>query len=336
LLRRDIIDIIAYGKKRNLWVVVGTNGVLISESLANVLKKAGARGLALSLDALDHEVHDRFRRVKGAWQNTVNGAAILNSVGLPFIVQTTVGKHNIHELSSIAEFAFETLKAKVFNLYFLVQSGRGTYVSDLSPSEYNSVLSTLQKIQKEFDGKMMVNAKCAPHFFKTLYESDPQSKFLKQYSAGAGGCPAGTHYMGIRPNGDMTPCPYLPVFGGNLKEVPLADIWNHSPEFVQIRDREKLCGRCGNCEFSGACGGCRARAYGTTTDFMNEDPLCDYAPGKYARNGINSIDSIQYGIGESAPSEVVWEEEALVRLTKIPAFVRGMVKKRILTHCQKK
>ena len=62
-------------------MVVGTNGVKITENLARILQREGVRGLSLSLDALDAERHDAFRRVRGAWQNTVEGAKILARVG---------------------------------------------------------------------------------------------------------------------------------------------------------------------------------------------------------------------------------------------------------------
>ena len=133
LLRRDILEIVQRAAERGLWVVVGTNGVRITENVAQRLAEAGARGLSLSLDALDPDRHDRFRKVRGAWQNTVEGAGILNRTGLPFIVQTTAGSHNLGELEAIADFAHERLAAKVWNLYFLVPTGRGQFVSDITP-----------------------------------------------------------------------------------------------------------------------------------------------------------------------------------------------------------
>src|SRR6187551_1330518 len=247
LLRRDILEIVRRAAERGLWVVVGTNGVRISENVAQRLAEAGARGLSLSLDALDPGRHDHFRKVRGAWQNTVEGAAILNRTGLPFIVQTTAGAHNLGELEAIADFAHDRLAAKVWNLYFLVPTGRGQFVSDMTPAQYDEVLDSLYRIQRKYERRMLVNAKCAPHYIKTVLEnaggeSDPK---IRTYSGGAGGCPAGTHYMGIRPNGDVTPCPYLPVFGGNLRQAALADLWTSSEVFTGIRHRSSLGGRCG-------------------------------------------------------------------------------------------
>ena len=207
---------------------------------------------------------------------------------------------------------------------------------------------------------MLVNAKCAPHYIKTVLEnasgqtepastdgefaratSWPGSSPIRTYSGGAGGCPAGTHYMGIRPNGDVTPCPYLPVFAGTLRNSSLADLWTSSELFTDIRRRTSLGGRCGECEMNGHCGGCRARAYGMTGDLMAEDPLCTHTPGKFAGSPLLAIQSrasvgtstIHYGA--ESTTTIAWDDAAAARMKKIPAFVRGMVVKAVEDSCRK-
>ena len=357
LLRRDILQIVQRAAERGLWVVIGTNGVRITENLAARLAEAGARGLSLSLDALDPDRHDRFRRVRGAWQNTVDGAQILNRAGLPFIVQTTAGSHNRDELDAIADFAHERLAAKVWNLYFLVPTGRGQFVSDMTPGQYDEVLAALYRIQRKYDRRMLVNAKCAPHYIKTVLEmGDPETR-TRIYSGGAGGCPAGTHYMGIRPNGDVTPCPYLPVFAGSLRSASLTDLWTSSELFAGIRRRAALGGRCGECEMNAHCGGCRARAYGMTGDLMAEDPLCTHTPGKFAGSpllvlrspselrrfreegsvpGAGSIAAPVLEYGPESPATIAWDDGAAERMKRIPAFVRGMVVRAVEDSCRKR
>jgi len=384
LLRRDILEIVQRAAERELWVVVGTNGVRITENLAQRLAAAGARGLSLSLDALDPDRHDRFRNVRGAWRNTVEGAAILNATRLPFIVQTTAGSHNLDELEAIADFAHDRLAAKVWNLYFLVPTGRGQFVSDITPAQYDQVLDALYRIQHKYDGRMLVNAKCAPHYIKTVLEqasrpaapgstdtsgrqgddgpgasaaglSSPGPTRIRTYSGGAGGCPAGTHYMGIRPNGDVTPCPYLPVFAGSLRSASLDELWTSSELFTEVRRRTSLGGRCGACEMNGHCGGCRARAYGMTGDLMAEDPLCTHVPGTFAGSpllaarrspdqsegegnrlsaaALQRLPALEYG--PESPTMIAWDEAATARMKKIPAFVRGMVIRAVEDTCRK-
>jgi radical SAM protein with 4Fe4S-binding SPASM domain len=353
LLRRDILPIVRRAHERGLWPVVGTNGVTITDNVARRLRESGARGLALSLDALDPERHDRFRAVRGAWENTVRGAAILKDEGLPFLIQTTVGKHNVGELEAIAAFACDRLEARVWNLYFLVPTGRGPFVSDISSAEYDEVLSSLARLQKEYAGRMLVNAKCAPHFVRTAFQAGARegdaaagdaaanpAPFLKVFSGGAGGCPAGTHYFGIRPNGDVTPCPYLPQFAGNLKSERLADLWTDSEVFTRLRKREDLGGRCGACELQAHCGGCRARAYGLTSDVMAEDTLCTHEPGRFSDSPLLKTTAatrpaapIEYGAPTTAT--LAWDEEARARMSRIPAFVRGMVVRAVEDSCRK-
>jgi AdoMet-dependent heme synthase len=379
LLRRDILEIVRRASERGLWVVIGTNGVSITENLARRLADAGARGLSLSLDALEPDRHDSFRKVRGAWRNTVEGAEILNRTGLPFIVQTTAGSHNLGELDAIADFAHDRLAARVWNLYFLVPTGRGQFVSDITPAQYDEVLAALYRIQRKYDGRMLVNAKCAPHYIKTVLQNSgahtdpsqtgaplgqgyggqaeaarapswPGSSPIRTYSGGAGGCPAGTHYMGIRPNGDVTPCPYLPVFAGTLRSSSLADLWTSSDLFADIRRRTSLGGRCGECEMNSHCGGCRARAYGMTGDLMAEDPLCTHTPGKFAGSPLLTLLGaqkarpdgppappglmIEYG-PESPPTTIEWDDAAAARMKKIPVFVRGMVVKAVEDSCRR-
>ena len=374
LLRRDILEIVRRASERGLWVVVGTNGVSITENLARRLAEAGARGLSLSLDALDPDRHDRFRMVRGAWRNTVEGAEILNRAGLPFIVQTTAGSHNLGELDAIADFAHERLAARVWNLYFLVPTGRGQFVSDITPAQYDDVLASLYRIQRKYERRMLVNAKCAPHYIKTVLENarplgsgqdgadtistdagspvdaaqgEPGAALsrIRTYSGGAGGCPAGTHYMGIRPNGDVTPCPYLPVFAGTLRSSSLADLWTSSKLFADVRRRTSLGGRCGECEMNAHCGGCRARAYGMTGDLMAEDPLCTHTPGRFAGSpllamrggasiaGAPGTAAIEYGA--ESPRTIAWDDAADARMKRIPAFVRGMVVRAVEESCRK-
>jgi radical SAM protein with 4Fe4S-binding SPASM domain len=347
LLRRDVLEIVRRAADRGLWVVVGTNGVRVTENVARRLAEAGGRGLSLSLDALDPDRHDSFRKVRGAWQNTVEGAEILHRTALPFIVQTTAGSHNMGQLDAIADFAFDRLAAKVWNLYFLVPTGRGQYVSDMTAAQYDDVLASLYRIQGKYQGRMLVNAKCAPHYIKTVLEQgDTESRPIRTYSGGAGGCPAGTHYLGIRPNGDVTPCPYLPVFAGSLRHSSLTELWSSTDLFTAIRRRASLGGRCGECELNSHCGGCRARAFGMTGDLMAEDPLCTHTPGTFAgspllppRRGPAEGEAfrgpavIEYG--PEAPATIAWDDAASERMKRIPAFVRGMVVKAVEDTCRR-
>ena len=132
---------------------------------------------------------------------------------------------------------------------------------------------------------------------------------------------AGTQYCRIAPEGDVTPCPYMTVVAGNLREQSFGEIWRDSPVLQDLRDPKRLKGRCGRCEFNELCGGCRCRAQAFYGDYLQEDPGCRYQPtGRSLRS-----------------SEILWDTEALARLERIPlAFIREKVKRGLEAHAERK
>lgn len=343
LLRPDLVKLTSAATERGFFVVVGTNGLPLSRQLLQSLKEAGMKGMGVSLDAASPEIHDSFRRrpqsgprqppcwpagpessplsqTTGAWSTTMKGMTLLHELEIPFIVQTTVTGENHSTLPQIVALALER-GAKVHNLYFLVPTGRGRCLSSLSLEQHETLLHTLLDLQREYDGKILLNVKCAPHFQRVLYQDNPSSPYLKGFKE-TGGCPAGIQYCGITPEGNVTPCPYLPLYGGNLREKRFQEILR-SPLFEAMKARSLLQGRCGKCEFALMCGGCRARAFAVTGEPLASDPLCPYDPGEEQRSPIQLTQSATYG--QETAFHLQWASEARERIEKVPAFVRGTV-----------
>ena len=110
------------------------------------------------------------------------------------------------------------LGARVVNLFFLVCTGRGEEMTDITPQQYEEVLTYLVDVQQQYPD-MLVRARCAPHFKRIAYERDPNSPITKATGYMGGGCLAGTNYARVTPEGNLTPCPYMPVTAGNLRDV---------------------------------------------------------------------------------------------------------------------
>ena len=324
LLRPDILKISDYAARTGFLVVMGTNGVLLNDETVQRMSDHGVAGAGISLDAVDPVNHDKFRGMEGAWEGTMNGVEALKRANLDFLVQTSVTRWNYDEIPQIVDFAYE-LGAKVFNLYFLVRTGRGKTVMDITPAQYETMLSTLFELQAKYRGKMLVAAKCAPHYKRVIYEQQSDSPFLQAYPSGT--CPCGIYYCRITPEGDLTPCPYMPVSVGNLKTDSFATLWNQSKVFQELRDRKLLEGKCGVCEFRDVCGGCRARAYAATDNYLAEDPSCDYQPGQAGETNIKFEKTTPFAA--ETDYELQWTEAAQQRLDRVPSFARGMVTKSV-------
>ncbi len=329
LLRKDIHDLASYASKKGMMVVVGTNGNMIDDDIAKRLKESGVTGIGISLDSVKPALHDRFRGLRGAWDDTLNGIESCRRQGIEFQIQTTVTRENFHEIPDIVEFSYK-LGARVFNLFFLVCTGKGQELTDITPRQYDQALHQLYEIQNKYYGKMMVGAKCAPHYRRIVYEHDAASPLVRAY---AGGCPAATHYCRITPEGDVTPCPYMPNISGNVREKSFVEIWNNTADFQTLR-YESLNGRCGVCEFKYICKGCRARALANTGNQMDEDAWCDYAPGKYGSTAIQLAPSETFGVDEDFTMS--WSPDAKSIIKQIPSFSRGMVIKNVERYASNK
>lgn len=311
LLRKDIYEIARYASSHGIWVVMGTNGVLVTDKVAEKMVECGVKGVGISIDSLDPEKHNGFRGGPDAWKYSVKALEICRAHNLEVLVQTTVMDMNREEIADMIEFAYEK-GAWAFNLYFLVQTGRGQEMNDLSAETTEDILTDLVDLQDDYR-PMLVRSKCAPQFKQIAYENG-------RGGLESGGCMAGTRYCRITPGGDVTPCPYMDLAVGNVLEQSFAEIWQTAPELRDLRKPAKLKGRCGNCEFKELCGGCRCRAYAATGDYLQEDPACRYQP-----------------TGQSLDEpDVVWTTNARERLERIPIrFIRDKVEKGVEQYAQR-
>jgi len=320
LLRRDLTEIAQYASSNGATVVVGTNGTLLTDERIAALKQAGVRGVAVSVDSLRPSYHDNFRHGRGALADVQAALGRLRAARLDFIVQTAVTKGNRAELDRLVAWSADE-GAVSFNCYFLVTTGRGASLSDLAPADYEAVLADLALWERAYRGRMLVRAKCAPHFMRHVYQTDLGSPVLHYQTR----CPCGTQYCRITPDGKLTPCPYLPEVAGDLRTQSFADIWRSAPLFRRLREGE-LGGKCGACEYRVLCGGCRARAFALEGDVLAADPSCVYEPtGDTAL--LEPAREIAYG--DDFTPALVWADAARQRMERIPSFVRGVVMQRV-------
>jgi len=94
----------------------------------------------------------------------------------------------------------------------------------------------------------------------------------------SGGCLGGKSFCFISHTGQLQPCGYLELNCGNVRKEGFQKAWKESAIFNRLRDIDNLKGKCGRCEFKKICGGCRARAYVRTGDYLDEEPYCVYEP----------------------------------------------------------
>ena len=288
LVRRDFFDLTRYACDKGIYVAVATNGTLITKEKAQEMKKAGIRFVQISLDGASPATHDSFRGIDGVYKKTIQG--IKNCVDAGFFVNiaTTATHHNYMEIPQIIDLC-EDLGVNWFMLYNFIPTGRGKFIStnDLTPGEREEVLQMLWN-QLRKGGKVNVLS-TAPQFARVALEQEigynkkivpthfanPElSGRLVNLAEFIGGCGCGRFYCAIRANGDIEPSVFFPLKIGNIRDDDFEQLWRTNTILTELRNKDLLEGNCGECEYRYFCGGCRARAYGYTGNYLAPDPGC--------------------------------------------------------------
>ncbi|MDQ1330895.1 MAG: AdoMet-dependent heme synthase [Thermodesulfobacteriota bacterium] len=287
LLRPDIFDIAAYGTKKGLRMVMAPNGTLINESTAKKMADSGIKRISISIDGPTKESHDSFRGVEGAFEGALRGIAFAKEAGIEFQINTTITKLNLKYIPDIQDLAVN-LGAVAHHIFLLVPTGRGKYIIDqeISAEEYEETLNWFYDRRESIP--LQLKATCAPHYYRILRQrarADGKSVSYESHGLDAvtRGCLGGTGFCFISHTGIVQPCGFLHIECGDVTKNSFKKIWNSSDVFLSLRNYDKLKGKCGICEFKRVCGGCRARAFEATGDYMAEEPLCSYKPASAIR-----------------------------------------------------
>lgn len=284
LLRPDILDIIRYTRDAGLRPVLATCGTELTEERARDLVEAGIQRISVSIDGPDAASHDGFRGVPGAFEASLAGLEAARKAGLPFQINTTVTKRNMDQVEAILELAV-SLGAVAFHPFLLVPTGRGKDLESelLDPLEYERVLIRVYELRDSTP--IPFKPTCAPHYYRILRQRETSAGrdvTLETHGLDAmsKGCMGGISFAFISHVGTIQICGFLDEPAGDLREsdYDFGRIWDESPLFLQLRDFSTYKGDCGLCEYQRWCGGCRARAYATTGDYLDEEPFCAYTP----------------------------------------------------------
>lgn len=297
MMRRDLYDIIRYAVQKGLRAALTptTTRLVTPKALARV-KEAGVRRVAISIDGPSAEAHDAFRAFRGSFRLARGIAQNIVAAGLSLQINTTVSRYNLHLLEEMMKLVAD-LGAVQWSLFFLVPTGRATAADMISPKEHEQVFHWLYGLSREapFD----IKSTAAPAYRRVIIQREREKGRPADVSgktprtlAGAGyryedgldrparGVNDGRGFCFVSHTGDVCPSGFLPLAAGNVRQQSVVNIYHYAPLFRNLRDPERLKGRCGRCEFRHVCGGSRARAYAVTGDYLAPDPSCVHEPGE--------------------------------------------------------
>ena len=315
-ISKDLLPCLRRAKQWGMHTTIATNGTTMTAKLAAELAEAGLRYVEISLDSVDPARHDAFRGQAGMWQRAVAGAkTVVATEGLRLGIAMCVHQGNVREVADMLRFA-EDLGAGCFAHFNFIPVGRGLKMvsGDITPRQREELLGLLNRKMQE--GGMGVIS-TAPQLGRICLAGSPADSGRAACShAGSGsgakarvvakylgGCGAGRTYVCVEPNGNLTPCVYLPHrVMGNVRKAKVADLFRNSVFWDVLNDRDRRLHHCEVCAFRNYCGGCRARADAYYGQLHAGDPGCIFN----SRHWDQLVaEGIAVGLDEATPAEDV-------------------------------
>jgi radical SAM protein with 4Fe4S-binding SPASM domain len=251
-LRKDLFELIAYGRKLNFDVSLKTNALLIDVERARQLRELGVRKIQISIYSADPEVHDAITKVPGSLERSLRAVRFLQAEGLQVKLACPLMKQNLAAFRDVQALAEKLGVPYMLDLTITPKlDGNESVLALRSPA--TELLQVLQ------DKKLNTRA-CAPA------ESVDEPAFETGSATSSGiessayediPCSAGHNSCYISPYGDVSPCVQMPRTAGNLRREQFEEIWNGSSEMKRVRAvRESELPVCSTCSIRNYCERC--------------------------------------------------------------------------------
>ena len=298
LMRDDVLELASRARANGVPVAVAPSVTpRLCDDVLATLRELGVKVASLSLDGARPETHESLRQVPGHFAQTLDGLRLLRRHGFTVQVNTVVTRESVAELPEIAAIVREE-GASIWEVFFLVRTGRGTGLQELDPEESEDVCHFLYDASRY---GFIVRTVEAPFFRRVvawrregracttgpLYERlsarlrDLLGEATPDSKAQTKGTRDGKGIVFVSHDGDVYPAGFLPLPLGNVRKESIVGLYRDSPLLEDIR-AARFRGRCGACEYADLCGGSRARAFAASGDPLGEDPGCAYAPASVA------------------------------------------------------
>lgn len=287
LLRPDIFTIARRARDMGFYIGLSSNGTLIDAANVGRIADTGFDYVGVSLDGIG-ATHDRFRRLEGAYQRSLQGIRLARDAGIKVGVRYTMTEDNALDLPALLQLVADE---GIHKFYFshLNYAGRGNKHRDSDAQHARTrwamelLLDTCQRQLLAGDARDYVtgnNDADGIYLLQWAARHYPgEVATLRQRLQQWGGNASGVNVANIDNVGNVHPdTMWWQVTLGNVRERPFSAIWPDTshPLMAGLKQRPRpVAGRCAACVHLPICNGnTRVRAWQLTGDYWAADPAC--------------------------------------------------------------
>ena len=269
LLRDDLEELVAEAHRLGYYTNLITSGVGLTPARAQRLKDAGLDHVQLSFQDSTRELNDFLSHTK-TFELKKKVAQTIKAHDWPMVMNCVLHRHNLPHVGQIIEMALD-LGAEYLELANVQYYGWAWVNRDhLMPTR-----EQLQEAEAVVQGwRERIGKQCRLLFVVPDYFEERPKACMNGW---------GSVFLSIAPDGLAMPCHNARDLPGlqlpNVREQPIADIWQRSQAFNAYRGQDWMQEPCRSCdERYKDFGGCRCQAFMVTGDAAATDPVCSKSP----------------------------------------------------------
>jgi len=239
LCRRDIFDLINYATDLGIYAAILTNGLLVTEKTITRLQEVGCEMVGVSIDHDDPAIHDTIRGRDGSLEAARRTVRMAIEAGIRTSVRIVVTPDNYQVIPRLFRWALDQGVDELILLpLFVVGRAQGNDDRKRDLFYRKLFIHTLDEL-REMATAMGIHIPENRHACSQTIELN-QVGTERHHAAHAlgivwsSGCKVGKYSVSVQPNGDIHPCPFVPVSIGNLRQQCIREIWQ-TPLLKQAR-----------------------------------------------------------------------------------------------------
>jgi radical SAM protein with 4Fe4S-binding SPASM domain len=235
-MRRDAEDILRSARRRRFAVKLLTTGWFVTEARADLIAELGSIQVDMSFYSGDPHIHDHITQIRGSWQRTIDAATRLRARRVPVVLKAPLMSMNAEGIDGVERMA-ETLGCHVQLDAKITTREDG----DAGPLRHRAS----DDVVRSYYARVFADVEA------------PEPKPLDITP-----CRAGQDVCGITPQGLVTACHTIPIYGGDLRKQSFREVWRSSPEIQRMRELSwRQIEECNACDLRPYCGRCHAMAF---------------------------------------------------------------------------
>ncbi|GHI05625.1 pyrroloquinoline quinone biosynthesis protein PqqE [Streptomyces cellostaticus] len=270
LLRRDLAEIVTAAEAAGIYTQLVTSGVGLDRDRLSTLAAAGLRSVQLSVQHADPRASDRIAG-RRSFAEKERAAGLVRAAGLPLGLNVVLHRENLDAIDALIELGLTwgVDRIELANTQFY---GWGLL-------NRAALLPTRDQLARARDAVERWRERLTPDGPDLVWVVPDYFDGVAKPCMGGWGAVSLT----VTPDGTVLPCPAaasLPDLDPpNIRDHPLAWIWDHSEAFTRYRGTDWMADPCRTCSRRDEdFGGCRCQAYALTGDATRTDPACRLSP----------------------------------------------------------